>query len=128
VRSQSAVVGDNYSITPSIINTARVTFTRLRDNRALAPNLFTLADAGVKVFQYDPHFINLSVSGAFAFGSGNGATSHFNRNTYQLSDSVNIIHGKHQIEFGAEYQRLQMNEFNLLNANGTVSFNGQFHE
>ena len=126
VRSQSAVIGDNFNISPSVINTARVTFTRLRDNRALAPNLFSLADAGVKIFEYDPHFINLSVSGAFAFGSGNGATSHFNRNTFQGSDSVNIIHGKHQIEFGAEYQRLQMNEFNLLNADGTISFNGQF--
>ena len=126
VRSQSAVIGDNYSISPSVINTARVTFTRLRDNRALAPNLFSLASAGVNIYEYDPHFINLSVSGDFAYGSGNGATSHFNRNTYQVSDSVDIVHGKHQIEFGADYQRLQMNEFNLLNADGTISFNGQF--
>ena len=126
VRSQSAVIGDNYSIGPSVINTARFTFTRLRDNRALAPNLFSLADAGVKIYEYDPHFINFGVSGDFTFGSGNGATSHFNRNTFQVSDSMDIVRGKHQIEFGAEYQRLQMNEFNLLNADGTFSVNGQF--
>jgi len=125
LRSQSMVVGDNYSISSSVVNTARVTFSRMRDNRSAASNLFSLADAGVNIFQYDPHFINLSVSGDFAFGCGNCATSYFNRNTFQGSDSVDIIHGRHQIEFGADYARLQMNEFNLLNANGTISFNGQ---
>jgi hypothetical protein len=125
VRSQSVVLGDNYSITPSIVNSARITFSRLRDNRSAASNLFTLADAGVNVYEYDPHFINLSVSGAFSYGCGNCATAHFNRNTYQVGDSLDIIHGKHQISLGADYGRLQFNEFNLLDANGTISFNGQ---
>ncbi len=126
VRSQSLVLGDNYSITPSIVNTARVTGTRLRDNRSAASNLFTLADAGVKVYEYDPHFINLSVTGAFSFGCGNCATAHFNRNVYQFADGLDIVHGKHQISLGADYGRLQFNEFNLLDANGTIAFNGQF--
>jgi hypothetical protein len=125
LRSQSAVIGDNYSISANVVNTMRVTYTRMRDNRYAAPNLFTLASAGVNIFQYDPHFINLSVSGDFSFGCGNCATSHFNRNTYEGADSLDIIRGKHQIQIGADYQRLQMNEFNLLNANGTISFNGQ---
>ncbi len=126
VRSQSMVVGDNYTITPTMFNSFRVTFTRLRDNRSAAPNLFDLASAGVNIFQYDPHFINLSVSGDFSFGCGNCATSHFNRNTYDASDTLNIVRGRHQLQLGVEYSRLQMNEFNLLNADGTVSFNGQF--
>jgi Carboxypeptidase regulatory-like domain/TonB dependent receptor len=125
VRSQSLVLGDNYSFSPSIINSARITGTRLRDNRSAASNLFTLADAGVNIYEYDPHFINLSVSGAFAFGCGNCATAHFNRNVFQFADSVDIIHGRHQISLGADYGRLQFNEFNLLDANGTISFNGQ---
>jgi hypothetical protein len=125
VRSQSLVIGDNYSISPSIVNTARVTGTRLRDNRSAASNLFTLADAGVNIFEFDPHFINLSVSGAFGFGCGNCATAHFNRNVLQFADSVDIIHGRHQITLGVDYSHLQFNEFNLLDANGTISFNGQ---
>jgi hypothetical protein len=125
VRSQSLVLGDNYSVTPSIVNTARVTGTRLRDNRSAASNLFTLADAGVNIFEFDPHFINLSVSGAFGFGCGNCATAHFNRNVLQFADSVDIIHGRHQITLGVDYSHLQFNEFNLLDANGTISFNGQ---
>jgi hypothetical protein len=125
VRSQSLVLGDNYSITPSIVNSARVTASRLRDNRSAASNLFTLADAGVKVYEYDPHFINLSVNGAFSYGCGNCATAHFNRNTFQFADALDIIHGRHQISLGADYGRLQFNEFNLLDANGTISFNGQ---
>ena len=126
VRSQSAVVGDNYTFTPTTFNSFRVTFSRMRDNRNAAPNLFTLASAGVNIFQYDPHFINMSVSGAFSFGCGNCATSHFNRNTYDVSDTLDLVRGKHQLQAGFQYSRLQMNEFNLLNANGTMSFNGQF--
>ncbi len=126
MRSQSLVLGDNYSITPSIVNTARVTGTRLRDNRSAASNLFTLADAGVNIFEFDPHFINLSVSAAFGFGCGNCATAHFNRNVLQLADGLDIVRGRHQISLGVDYSHLQFNEFNLLDANGTISFNGQF--
>ena len=125
VRSQSFVLGENYSITPSIVNSFRATFSRLRDNRSAASNLFTLADAGVKVFQYDPHFINMSVSGAFSFGCGNCATARFNRNTFQFADGIEIVRGRHQISLGADYARLQFNEFNLLDANATMGFNGQ---
>jgi hypothetical protein len=126
VRSQSAVAGDNYTFTPTTFNSFRVTFSRLRDNRSAAPNLFTLASAGVNIFQYDPHFINMSVSGGFSFGCGNCATSHFNRNTYDVSETLDLVRGKHQLQVGFQYSRLQLNEFNLLNANGTISFNGQF--
>jgi hypothetical protein len=126
VRSQSVIVGDNYTITPSIVNTVRLTGTRLRDNRSLTSNVFTLASAGVNIFQYDPHFINLSVSGAWSYGCGNCATAYFNRNTYGVVDGLSIVHGRHQIALGVEYNRLQLNEFNLLDANGTIAFNGQF--
>jgi hypothetical protein len=125
VRSQSLVLGDNYSVTPSIVNTARITGTRLRDNRSAASNLFTLADAGVNIFEFDPHFINLSVTGAFGFGCGNCATARFNRNVLQLADGLEIIRGRHQISLGVDYSHLQFNEFNLLDANGTIAFNGQ---
>ena len=87
--------------------------------------LLTLPTPASISIEYDPHFINLSVSGGFAFGCGNCATAHFNRNVFQFSDSVDIIHGRHQISIGADYGRLQFNEFNLLDANGTISFNGQ---
>ena len=33
--------------------------------------------------------------------------------------------GRHQLAVGVEYSRLQLNEFNLLDANGTIQFNGQ---
>ena len=48
------VVGDNYSLSANVVNTFRVTYTRMRDNRFAAPNLFTLASARVNIFQCDP--------------------------------------------------------------------------
>ena len=127
-KSAQLTIGEknyDFPVYEGTIGPDAVTGSRLRDNRSAASNLFTLADAGVKVYEYDPHFINLSVSGAFSYGCGNCATAHFNRNTFQFADSLDIIHGKHQISLGADYGRLQFNEFNLLDANGTISFNGQ---
>jgi Carboxypeptidase regulatory-like domain len=123
-RAQTLVVGDTYSFSPSIVNTFHATGTRLRVNRAPAPNLPSVVAAGVNMYNFLPNFLDLSVTGDFGMGCGSCAPGHFNRNTLQLSDDVNIIRGRHQMSFGVDWIHRQYNEWNLFFGNGEWTFNG----
>ena len=126
-RSQIMTFGDNYTFTPALVNSFHATFNRRRDDRGVAANMFTPTALGVNMWVNDPNFTAISVSNysgsGFSIGSG-GAPAFFNINTYQMSDDVTYIHGKHQIGFGVDLRRLQCNVENTQYANGTFAFNG----
>ncbi|MGH9407693.1 MAG: carboxypeptidase regulatory-like domain-containing protein [Terriglobia bacterium] len=123
-RSQNFVLGHTYSINSTTVNTAHASWSRLRDNRGPAPNLFNEASLGIKIFQTAPIFSQFSISNYFNVGTGTGAPGHFNRNSIQLADDVDSIHGKHQITFGADWIHNQLNEWNVFQGNGPFSFDG----
>ena len=123
-RAQTATVGYNYSLTPTMLNSFHATFDRRRDNRGAASNLISPNTIGVNTYQVLPNFIDLSVSNYFGAGCGTCAPGHFNANTYQVSDDFNVIRGKHQLAFGADVRRLQLNIVNNQQVNGITTFNG----
>ena len=47
-------------------------------------------------------------------------------NTYQVADSVILIHGKHSIKFGADFRRMQRNFYQSQAPAGQFTFTGQF--
>ena len=123
-RSQSFVLGDTYSLSPTMVNSAHAAWTRMRINRSSASNLINLADEGVNVYSYVPNGLNLSVSGYFSGGCGTCANAFFNDNSGQLADDLDIIHGPHHISVGADVIRLQFNFKNSNATDGVVTFNG----
>ena len=66
------------------------------------------------------------MSNYWSIGCGMCAAGHFNTNSYHLADDVDLIRGRHQISFGADYLRDQFNFINGWIENGSWSFNGQF--
>lgn len=125
-RSQNFVLGHTWSITPTTVNTAHASWSRLRDDRGPASNLFNEASLGINIFQTAPIFSQFSISNYFNVGCGTCAPGHFNRNSWQLADDVDSIHGKHQITFGADWIHNQLNEWNVFQGNGPFSFNGTY--
>jgi hypothetical protein len=131
-RAQAMVLGHTWSISPTIVNTAHLSWTRLRDNRGTPPNEPDVTSLGVtnpdgSTFpQLSPDFIYVSVSNYFSAGCGTCAPAYFNRNTVQAADDVDWIHGKHQLVFGGEWIHHQLNSSNIYDGNGTFSFNGTY--
>ncbi len=125
-RSQSMVLGDTYSFSPTTVSTLHLTWTRLRDDRGPAPNLINPGQLGINVFNGVKNFIDMSVSNHFDIGCGICSPGHFNNNSTQVSDDVVSIHGKHQITYGGEWIHNQLNELSNFKTNGQFSFNGQF--
>ena len=78
------------------------------------------------MYNPNPNFIDLSVSGKFTVGGGSNAPATFVRNSFQIADDIDIIRGAHHIIFGVEYIAMQMDEININLANGVFSFSGAF--
>jgi len=125
-RSQSATVGDNYSISPNTLNSAHLTWTRLAITRGPAANMKNLSDFGVNIFQAVPNAIDLGIAGYFGIGCGTCAPALFRNNVAEVSDDLHLIRGRHRVSAGADWIHYQYPYANNAYANGGMTFSGQF--
>ena len=124
-RNQWITIAENHTFSPTVLNTARFSFSRTRSatnlansgltqNNGLGPELVSGNSTGV---------VDLGGSGGgpyAEFGSANAAPTTFSlQNIYTLSDDVNWTRGKHAFKFG-----VLLNRFNQGDQ-ATNSFNGQ---
>lgn len=123
-RSQSAIIGDTYSISPTIINSAHIAWTRLAVTRGPAADFINLTSAGSQIYSAVPNFMDLSINGYFGAGCGSCAPVTLDGNSAQASDSVDMMRGNQHISFGGEWLHYQFNYANIYESNGSVAFNG----
>ncbi len=123
-RSQTATFGDNYTFNPTSLNAFHATFNRRRDDRGSAPNDINPQTLGVNMFAPLPNFLYATVNNYFSAGCGTCAPAVYDANTYQLSDDVNLIRGKHQMAFGVDARRTQVSWETNNVSNGEFVFNG----
>ncbi|HLJ16910.1 MAG TPA: TonB-dependent receptor [Bryobacteraceae bacterium] len=123
-RSQTATYGDTYTFSPTFLNSFHATFDRRRDDRGAASNDINPATLGMNINAPVPNFFYINVSNYFSAGCGTCSPAFYNANTYQLSDDVNLIRGRHQIAFGVDARRLQDNNLTNTYTNGYSVFNG----
>ena len=122
-RATSAVIADQYTRS-SFVNALHLTYNRLINNRAVSPQIPNIVSLGSNMFNGYPHFIDLGVTNKFAVGGGSNAPATFTRNTYQISDDIDLIRGRHHIILGAEVMQMRMLEVNINVLNGSWTFNG----
>src|SRR5450432_3157166 len=123
-RSQSLSVGDTYTFSPSILNSAHLTFNRIRDNRGPTDIPINPTLLGVNMYSAVPNFLLLAVTGGFSTFCGTCAPGHFNVTSYQAADDVDVIRGRNQMAFGFNLVRVQNNTISGFNENGNFTFNG----
>jgi hypothetical protein len=125
-RNTSIVLGDTYSFSPTVLNSAHVTFSRLAVTRGPASDFISGTALGINMHSYFPNELVLSVSGKFSVGCSSCSPSWFNTNSGQIADDVDIIHGRHHIAFGADVIRNQLNNQSGHLGDGIITINGQF--
>ena len=126
-RVQTLTLGETWTISSRTVNLFHATGLRRRDNRgpAVGINANTI---GININAPSHDGLQLSVSNKFSSYCGTCAPGHFNDNTFSFADDMNLVRGKHQIIFGGEYVRNQLNISNAYESNGNFSFNGLFSE
>src|SRR3984885_7940753 len=117
-RAQGLTIGETYVINAHTVNSFHATATRRRDDRAAAAEGIGPGTLGIDSYAPSTDFLELTVTNKWSTYCGTCASAHFNVNTFSFADDVNMVFGKHQLAFGGEYVRSQLNINNLYESNG----------
>ena len=132
IRYQTITFGENHVFRSNLVNTAHLTATRRQLSRGFNPGTPNASAFGIKDFQAVPSgiWINCGTSGAKhcnTIGGGSNLLATIDDNIpVDISDDMTLILGKHQLAFGGEFVRNQLNVNNGYEANGDFTFNGQY--
>ena len=130
LREQVATLEETHVFSPGLLNSARFGFSRAGYFFTGEPTPSTPA-ASVPGFLLGRPVGALVVGGSAASnpqaqlglaGSNNGSNLSIARNIYTFEDRVALTRGRHQLEFGAWFQRFQSNETIALSQFGQATF------
>jgi hypothetical protein len=127
-RAQTFVLGETFTINPTTINSFHFTVGRRTDDRGPNTSGVNAAALGVQnIYQGTSDFLQVAVNnGGFAVGCGTCALGVFNITSFQAADDVDIVRGKHQIAFGADFLRTRDVQENHYQDDGVYNFSGQY--
>jgi hypothetical protein len=132
LREQVVSLEETHVFSPALVNSARVGFSRAGYSFTGEPTPGTPA-ASVPGFLIGHPVGAVVVGGSAASnpsaqlglaGSNNGSNLSIARNLYTFEDHVTLTRGRHQLEFGAWFQRFQSNETIALSQFGQATFTG----
>ncbi len=131
--AHQAVLSETHVFSPTLLNTARVGWSRIfitAQNFTNGQNLSTqLGIPGVIVPGDEAHTDGLpfmSITGVTSIGDPVNAPTQIGTNNYQFNDNLTLVRGKHSIDVGTELVRLQYNMYQTLAEHGTMAFTGNF--
>ena len=123
-----AVLSETHILSPTTINTARYGWSRFfvnAQNWDAGLNLPTLlAIPGIEIAG-NPRSDGLPVlsfSGGTSIGDAGNSPTQIGTNNYQFDDNVNLVRGKHSLDVGVEFVRLEYNMFQTGAEHGSESY------
>jgi hypothetical protein len=123
---QSIAIGDNYIISPTILNSFRYGFNRSAVHKTQV-QLITSQDLGINITSPPvPDNVEVAVSGALYTNGLSGFPFYLPTQSWQLADDVSWARGNHQFQFGVSWIREQQNPTATSTADGWFDFDGQF--
>ncbi len=126
-RVQTFTMGEAWTISPRMVNTAHVTILRRRNDRGYSSEAINATTLGIPtsaLYQGEPNGLQLTVTNKITIGGGTNSVAHFNDNTLAFADDVTWLKGNHQIVFGGEWVQNQLNISNAYESNGIFNFSG----
>jgi len=123
-RSQSLVLGDTFTISPTMVNSIHATANRMAIFRGPAGNVPNPAALGINVPSPVANDLVVSISNYFNVESGTATAGHFNNNSVHIAEDIDWTKGKHQIAFGFDFIHSQLNELSSFQSDGQFTFSG----
>jgi hypothetical protein len=120
----SLVAGHNWMVSAAMVNSFHVTWNRTVNDRPM-PFYFSPADLGASVYSPQPGYMGVSVTNGFNIGTGGTNPGYFNSDSLQIANDVDVLLGRHQVSFGANWIRTKIETVNNRPTNGQFTFNGQ---
>jgi len=125
-RNQNVALDWNHTFTSRLINTAVMGFTRIAHHRG------TLTSDGWQNYGSMPGTEAAGINSEFYLqvsgGPSNSGDGTFiqNRQTWQYTDYLSYVRGKHAIAFGGDFRREAVNRIEDYFTDPDFSFNGQY--
>jgi hypothetical protein len=121
-RAQSTIIGDTYLFSPATVNAFRAAWNRIAVERFNADS-YSACDLGVQMYcGYLPHQSYFAVTNQFTVGVPTGTKGVSHSNTYQLSDDVTLVRGRHQITLGGNAANYRMVFYGTVYAQNQFTF------
>jgi hypothetical protein len=126
--AHQAVLSETHIFSSNTINTARFGWSRFfvnAQNWDAGLNLPTqLGIPGVEIpgNSRSDGLPVMSFSGYTTIGDAGNSPTQIGTNNYQVDDNVNLVRGKHSLDIGFEWVRLQYNMFQTGAEHGSESF------
>jgi hypothetical protein len=125
-RNQNVAIDWNHTFTPRLINTAVAGFTRVAHHRGttVSDGWDTFGSMPGTEAAGIPSEFYMNVSG----GANNGGDGTFiqNRQTFQYTDFLSYLRGKHSISLGGDFRREAVNRIEDYYTDPIFNFNGQY--
>lgn len=111
-------VGETHVFSPNMTNEFRAGLNRVRidfvQEMKAAPQQYGISSPSSV-------FPQINVPGAFTFGGINNFPQGRGDTTFQYSDTLSWLHGRHSMKFGGEFRRFRNNNFNY-GTGGLITF------
>ena len=124
-RRQMIGLSETHLFSETLLNTVRFGFSRVV---SIAPTTISLINplAGATALGFAPGravgLINIGGIANFQGGAGAVGEFDFHYNSYQVYDDVSWSKGRHSIQMGFSFERLQNNQLGTANPNGQYTF------
>jgi len=123
--AQSLTLGDTLVLGTSTVNSLRFAFNRTTVNR-FNNDFFGPPELGINAYNYSPtKEMILSVTGGFSISAATATRGIATNNSYQVSDDLTIVRGRHQLGLGANLVYWTSLQKTWARGGGTWDFNGQ---
>ena len=121
-RTQSYIFGDTFLISPTTVNQFRASVDRIAVHR-FNSDFFSACDLGVPIYcGYLQHQSFFSVANQFTVGTPTGTSGLSHGTTYQLSDDITLVKGKHHLGFGVSGEAYKMVFYGTVYAQNMFNF------
>jgi len=128
-RAQNATASETHTFTPNLLNQFRLGFNRVsigafQENFDRNLN----GEVGLPQVSTNPRDYGLSlisITGYSPLGDESHNPQHSARTSYQLTNTVTYVRGRHLFKAGVDLRRLQQNAYRDEMARGFLSFLGQ---
>ena len=128
MNTNQAVIGDTYTLSPTMFLDLRLSFTRFSYDRKALTAGYDLGQLGwpsslnnAVAVRVQPIPIVTGYNGVFGT-NGTGSTIVARNDVYSLSPNMTKIWGKHTIKFGGEVRRNTHNYYQQNNPSGSFNF------
>ena len=125
-RQQSAVIEHMHVFTPSILNSARIGFLRTKNVDGESASLLPAADSpDLTYINTTPGMGLITISsGVTDFPGGTGSVSKVLHalTSYQLSNDLDILRGRHSFKIGGRFERTHFNTDSQTRQSGEFRF------